>query len=193
VQASSCAVYGNTEQLPVSETHPPDPLSPYAATKLAAEQAGRLYSQLYGVATVALRFFNVYGPRQDPSSPYAAVVPRFIGALRDRQQPTIYGDGQQSRDFIFVGDIVRALWVAGTTPGIGGGVYNVGRGEACTILDLASMIGKQLGVGVRPHFAPTRDGEVRHSCADVTRFADQAGFRAETSLPEGLKATIGGI
>lgn len=190
VQASSCAIYGNTEQLPVSEAHTPEPLSPYATTKLAAEQAGQLYSQLYGVATVALRFFNVYGPRQDPASPYAAVVPRFIRALRNGEQPTIYGDGQQSRDFIFVGDIVRALWAAGTMPGIGGKVYNVGRGEAYAVLDLAHMIGELLGVGVQPHFAPTRDGEVRHSCADVTRFAQQAGFQAQASLYEGLQATI---
>jgi nucleoside-diphosphate-sugar epimerase len=190
VQASSCAIYGNTEQLPISEMHTPVPLSPYASTKLAAEQAGQLYSQLYGVATVALRFFNVYGPRQDPSSPYAAVVPRFIRALRSGQQPTIYGNGDQSRDFVFVGDIVRALWAAGTMPGIGGSVYNVGRGEAYSILDLAHMIGEVLGVGVQPHFAATRDGEVRHSCADVTRFKQQAGFQAQTSLYEGLKATI---
>jgi UDP-glucose 4-epimerase len=190
VQASSCAVYGNTEQLPVSEAHTPEPLSPYASTKLAAEQAGQLYSQLYGVATVALRFFNVYGPRQDPASPYAAVVPRFIRALRNGEQPTIYGDGKQSRDFIFVGDIVRALWAAGTMPGIGGKVYNVGRGEAYAVLDLAHMIGELLGVGVRPNFADTRDGEVRHSCADVTQFAQQAGFQAQASLYEGLQATI---
>ncbi|NCC36947.1 MAG: NAD-dependent epimerase/dehydratase family protein, partial [Chloroflexia bacterium] len=108
VQASTCAVYGNTEQLPVSEQTPVQPLSPYASTKLAAEQAGQLYQQLYGLATVALRFFNVYGPGQDPASPYAAVVPRFIAALRAGEQPCIFGDGLQSRDFVFVGDIVQA-------------------------------------------------------------------------------------
>jgi UDP-glucose 4-epimerase len=190
VQASSCAVYGNTERLPVHEATSPDPLSPYAATKLAAEQAGQLYTRLYGVATVALRFFNVYGPRQDPASPYAAVVPRFIAALRDGEQPTIYGDGRQSRDFIFVGDIVRALWVAGTALGIEGQVFNVGRGEACSILNLAHMIGDVLGIPVVPHIAAARDGEVLHSCADVTLLAKQAGFHARMTMREGLKATI---
>ncbi|HEX9370841.1 MAG TPA: NAD-dependent epimerase/dehydratase family protein [Roseiflexaceae bacterium] len=190
VQASSCAVYGDAARLPIDEDTPPEPLSPYAATKLAAEQAGRLYSRLYGLEAVALRFFNVYGPRQDPASPYAAVVPRFVAALRGGQQPTIYGDGGQSRDFVFVGDVVRALWVAATAPGIAGEVFNVGRGEARSVLDLAHTIGALLGVDVRPQFAPPRDGEVRHSRADVARFAERAGFRAATSLRAGLEATI---
>ncbi|MEI7769334.1 MAG: NAD-dependent epimerase/dehydratase family protein [Chloroflexales bacterium] len=190
VQASSCAVYGNTEQLPVHEATSPDPLSPYASTKLAAEQAGQLYTRLYGVATVSLRFFNVYGPRQDPASPYAAVVPRFIAALRSGQQPTIYGDGQQSRDFVFVGDIVQALWVAGTAPRIEGKIFNIGRGEACSILNLAQLIGELLGVPVTPHIAAARSGEVQHSCADVTLFAKQAGFHARMSVRDGLSATI---
>lgn len=190
VQASSCAVYGNSEQLPISEAEPPQPLSPYAATKLAAEQSGQLYTRLYGLETVALRFFNVYGPRQDPASPYAAVVPRFVAALRAGKQPTIYGDGQQSRDFVFVGDIVRALWVAATTPGSGGGIFNVGSGTASSVLDLTTTIGDLLGVAVQPHFAPARDGEVRHSRADVSLFATTAGFRSEVALREGLAAVI---
>lgn len=190
VQASSCAVYGNTETLPVSEAEPPQPLSPYATTKLAAEHLGQLYTHLYGVETVALRFFNVYGPRQDPASPYAAVVPRFIATLRAGQQPTIYGDGQQSRDFIFVGDIVRALWTAATTPGIGGAVFNVGSGRNWSIIELAQEVGLALGVPVDPHFAPARNGEVRHSRADVTLFAERTGFRTQTGLRVGLAATI---
>lgn len=190
VQASSCAVYGNTEQLPISEATPPDPLSPYAVTKLAAEQLGQLYSQLYGLDVVALRFFNVYGPRQDPASPYAAVVPRFVAALRSGQQPTIYGDGQQSRDFIFVGDIVRALWTAATSPGLAGSVLNVGAGQAWSILQLAEMISAALGVPLAPQLAPARSGEVRHSCGDVALFAERAGFRTQVSLREGLAATV---
>lgn len=190
VQASSCAVYGNTTILPASERLAPEPMSPYAATKLAAEQLGQLYTRLYGLEAVALRFFNVFGPRQDPASPYAAVVPRFIAALRDGRQPTIYGDGGQTRDFVFVGDIVRALWIAGTMPGIGGNVYNVGRGEQHTVLELAETIGDILGVGVHPTFALARDGEVRHSYADVSRFAEHAGFRARTSLRAGLELTM---
>lgn len=190
VQASSCAVYGNTERLPISEAEPPAPLSPYAVTKLAAEQLGQLYSQLYDLEVVALRFFNVYGPRQDPTSPYAAVVPRFIAALRSGQQPTIFGDGGQSRDFIFVGDIVRALWTAATTPNIAGSVFNVGCGQAWSILDLAREISDILGVPLAPNFAPQRQGEVRHSRADVSLFAERAGFRAMVSLREGLEAAV---
>ncbi len=190
VQASSCAVYGNTVCLPVSEAEPPRPLSPYALTKLAAEQAGQLYTSLYGLETVALRFFNVYGPRQDPASPYAAVVPRFIAALRAGQQPTIYGDGQQSRDFVFVGDIVRALWTAATTRGVAGAIFNVGSGANWSILELAQTIGRLLGVPVQPHFAPERSGEVRHSCADTTLFATRAGFHITTDLRQGLAETL---
>ncbi len=190
VQASSCAVYGNNERLPVSEMELPQPLSPYATTKLSAEYSGKLYTHLYNVETVALRFFNVYGPRQDPASPYAAVIPRFIEALTAGKQPTIYGDGKQSRDFIFVGDIVRALWTAATTPGIGGEVFNVGSGKNWSILELALMIGKILGINVEPNFLPARVGEVRHSCAEVSLFAEKANFRALTELPEGLEVTV---
>ncbi|HEU5089162.1 MAG TPA: NAD-dependent epimerase/dehydratase family protein, partial [Roseiflexaceae bacterium] len=191
VLASTCAIYGDTEKLPVSETDLPRPLSPYAATKLAAEHACNLYTHLYGLETVALRFFNVYGPRQDPASPYAAVVPKFVELLRAGKQPTIYGDGQQTRDFIFVGDIVRALQTAATAPGIGGEVFNVGRGQEYSVLDLAEAIADLLGIAVEPRFAPSRTGEVRHSRADISRFATLAGFHAETGLVTGLAATIG--
>jgi nucleoside-diphosphate-sugar epimerase len=190
VQASSCAIYGNTERLPVGEAEPPDPLSPYAVTKLAAERLGTMYAHLYSTETVALRFFNVYGPRQDPTSPYAAVVPRFIAALAEGRQPTIYGDGQQTRDFIFVGDIVRALWTAATAPDIAGGVFNAGSGQEWSILQLAHIIGNALGVEVQPTFAPAREGEVRHSRADVSLFAGRADFHAATTLEDGLKTTV---
>jgi nucleoside-diphosphate-sugar epimerase len=190
VQMSSSAIYGDTETLPVPEHEPPQPLSPYASSKLAAEQAGQLYSHLYGVETVALRGFNIYGPRQSPTSPYAAVVPRFIDALRRGQQPTIFGDGLQSRDFIYVGDLVQALWAAATAPGIGGEVFNAGRGEACSVLDLAHTLGELLGTPVQPHHAPPRSGEVRHSCAAVERLSERTGFRPQTSLREGLAATV---
>jgi nucleoside-diphosphate-sugar epimerase len=186
VQASSCAIYGNCERLPIAESEPPQPFSPYAMTKLAAEQAGQLYARLYDLEVVALRFFNVYGPRQDPTSPYAAAVPRFLAALQAGQQPTIYGDGLQSRDFIFVADIVRALWAAATVPGLAGEVFNVGRGEALSIRDLVDTLGDLLGVPIQPRFASPREGEVRHSLADVSRFAERAGFRAQVGLRQGL-------
>lgn len=190
ILASTCAVYGDTHKLPVSEQDPPAPLSPYAASKLAAEEALKLYTRLHGLETVSLRFFNVYGPRQDPASPYAAVVPRFIAALRAGGQPTIYGDGLQTRDFIYVGDIVESLRAAATLPGIAGAVFNVGRGEETSVLDLAETIGACLGQEVHPVFAPPREGEVRRSCADVSAFAG-AGFRARVTLREGLARTVG--
>ncbi|MCS6882514.1 MAG: GDP-mannose 4,6-dehydratase [Oscillochloridaceae bacterium] len=189
ILASTCAVYGDTHKLPVSEQDPPAPLSPYAASKLAAEEALKLYTRLHGLETVSLRFFNVYGPRQDPTSPYAAVVPRFIAALRAGGQPTIYGDGLQTRDFIYVGDIVESLRAAATLPGIAGAVFNVGRGEETSVLDLAETIGACLGREVHPIFAPPREGEVRRSRADVSAFA-AAGFRARVTLREGLARTI---
>ncbi|MBP1464306.1 GDP-mannose 4,6-dehydratase [Candidatus Chloroploca sp. M-50] len=190
VQASTCAVYGNTEQLPVSEQTPVQPLSPYASTKLAAEQAGQLYHHLYGLATVALRFFNVYGPGQDPASPYAAVVPRFVAALRAGEQPRIFGDGLQSRDFVFVGDIVQALWTAARSDHVAGGVFNVGTGRQASVGELAALIGAALQVKVEPIFLPPRAGEVRHSRADVTLFAERTGYHATTTLAEGLNATV---
>jgi nucleoside-diphosphate-sugar epimerase len=192
VQMSSSAVYGDTERLPVSEHDAPRPLSPYAASKLAAEQAGQLYTRLYGLETVAMRGFNIYGPRQSPTSPYAAVIPRFVAALSEGQQPTIFGDGLQSRDFIFVGDVVAALWAAATTPDIAGSVFNMGRGEALTVLDMAHMLGEVMGIEVQPQFAPPRPGDVRHSRADMSLLARQTGFQARVELREGLEATLAG-
>jgi len=189
VLASTCAVYGDSVRLPVRESELPAPLSPYAASKLAAEEAGKLYARRYSVETVALRFFNVYGPRQDPASPYAAVVPRFVAALRAGRQPTVFGDGMQTRDFIFVGDIVAGLWAAATLPGLGGAVFNLGRGEETSVLDLAHGIGAQLGVRVAPEFAPAREGEVLRSVADVSAFA-AVGFTARVALAEGLAQTV---
>jgi len=189
VLASTCAVYGDTTRLPVHEHDPLAPMSPYAGAKLAAEQACTLYARLYGVETVALRCFNIYGPRQDPASPYAAVVPRFLAALRAGGQPTIYGDGLQTRDFIYVGDIVAALWAAATLPGVAGALYNVGRGEATSVLALANGLGALLGVPVRPTFVPERAGEVRHSRADVAAFA-AVGFTAAVGLHAGLAHVV---
>jgi nucleoside-diphosphate-sugar epimerase len=192
VQASTCAVYGNTSQLPAREDSRPDPLSPYAATKLAAEQAGRLYTQLYGMQVTALRFFNVYGPRQDPASPYAAAIPRFAEAMRAGRQPTIFGDGLQTRDFVYVGDIVQALWAASQAPGAAGEVLNVGRGAECSVVDLVRTIGELLAIDVDPIFLPAREGEVRRSQADASRLAELTGFRAATDLRTGLALTLAG-
>lgn len=188
VQMSSCAVYGNPEQLPIDETTPPDPLSPYAVSKRAAEQYGVLYSRLYGIETVALRGFNIYGPRQDPHSPYSSVIPRFLAALSRGEPPVIFGDGLQSRDFVFVGDVVSALWAVATTDGLGGEVLNIGSGKELSIRDLAQTIGTFLGQPIAPRFEAARSGEARHSRADVSRLAERTGFRPQTSLREGLEA-----
>lgn len=190
VHMSSSAVYGLTLTVPISEQTQPNPISPYGLTKLSAEQAGHLYTSLYGLDTVALRGFNIYGPGQDPSSPYAAVVPRFIAALRAGEQPTIYGTGQQTRDFIYVGDVVQGLWVAATTSSLGGLVFNIGQGQQTTIQSLAQRVGEVMGVAVSPRFAPPRDGEVLHSCADVSLLADHTGFRPAVSLQKGLELTV---
>jgi nucleoside-diphosphate-sugar epimerase len=192
VQVSSAAVYGDPAQVPTPEETPPEPLSPYGLSKHIAEEYGQLYSRLYGLECVALRFFNVYGPGQDPRSPYAAAVPRFVEALASGQQPTVFGDGQQTRDFTFVEDNVRALWAAASAPGIGGAVFNVGRGQPVSVLELINTLGELLGVEARPHFAPARAGEIRHSCADVGSFAARAGFRAQVGLREGLGKTLEG-
>jgi nucleoside-diphosphate-sugar epimerase len=191
VLASTCAVYGDTNSLPIAEGEPPAPVSPYAAAKLAAEEACRLYSRCYGLECVALRFFNVYGPRQDPASPYAAVVPRFVAALREGQQPTIFGDGLQTRDFVYVGDVVDGLRAAAELPGVAGQIFNLGRGEEVSVLDLANALGALLGVAVSPQFVAPRPGELRRSCADISAFAN-AGFRASVPLREGLALTIRG-
>lgn len=189
VLASTCAVYGDTACLPVRETDPVAPLSPYAATKLAAEQACGLYARLYGVEAVALRFFNVYGPRQDPASPYAAAIPRFLEALRAGRRPTIFGDGLQTRDFVAVADVVGGLRAAATLPGVAGAVFNLGRGEETSVRELVGMLAEILGVQAEVAYAPAREGEIRRSCADTAAFAG-AGFRATVGLREGLSRMV---
>jgi nucleoside-diphosphate-sugar epimerase len=190
VQASTCAVYGDNASIPLVEYAVPRPLSPYAVTKLAAEHLGQLYSALYGLEVVALRFFNVYGPGQDPGSPYAAVVPRFLQRLAGGEPITIFGDGQQSRDFVYVGDIVQALWSAAVAPDVGGEIFNVARGEAHSVLDLATILSDTLGTSLQFDFAPARAGEVRHSCGDPSRLLARTGFRAQTGLADGLALTV---
>jgi nucleoside-diphosphate-sugar epimerase len=190
VQVSTCAVYGNTERLPASEDDNPNPMSPYAATKLAAEHAGTLFTALYGLDVVSLRFFNVYGPRQDPLSPYAAAIPRFIAAIRSGGQPTIYGDGRQTRDFVYVGDIVRAMFAAANAPQAAGQVINVGRGEECSVIELVEMIGQLTDIKVQPLFLPARPGEVQRSVASVAKLHALIGYQANTDLQTGLRQTL---
>jgi len=192
VHASSTAVYGDDEQLPKREEMPTCPRSPYALQKLTGELYCEQYARLYGLETVALRYFNVFGPRQDPKSMYAGVIPLFVAALQAGARPRIFGDGEQSRDFIYVKDVVAANRAAARAPSsVAGKAINVGRGERTSLLELLALIAAALGVPTpEPVFEPERPGDVRHSQADVTRAASWLGFRAEVPLDQALRETV---
>lgn len=167
IYASSAAVYGDTETLPVSERAPVHPLSPYAADKLAGEHYLGFYAAKHGLRTTAFRFFNIYGPRQDPSSPYSGVISIFIERVRRGQPLTIFGDGRQTRDFVYVRDLIDVLTAALAAQSTNGAVLNVGRGVACSLLDLIASLERLVGRAVPRRFEPARVGDVRHSRADV--------------------------
>lgn len=188
VFASSTAVYGDSEVLPKREDMEIDPVSPYAATKYMGEVYCRLFSRMYNVPTLALRYFNVFGPRQDPQSQYAAVIPRFIARMLAGEQPTIYGDGEQSRDFVFVEDVVTANVLAAESKAHGTAV-NIAYGQRFTLNQLVEMLGKSLGRSFKPIYEAPRAGDIRHSEADVSRARELLGFRPKISLPEGLERT----
>jgi UDP-glucose 4-epimerase len=190
VFASSAAVYGDVAELPVGEDAPKTPLSPYGIDKYASELALDYYASVHGVATTALRFFNVYGPRQDPSSPYSGVISIFTDRARAGKPLTIFGDGQQTRDFVYVGDVVRAI-VAGLGDGNSRLVANVGMGGEITVLELARTIVELCGGRSVVEHAPPRAGEILKSRARVDRLRDQLGVVAETKLVDGLWMTIG--
>ncbi|MBM3673094.1 MAG: SDR family oxidoreductase [Actinobacteria bacterium] len=194
VAASSSSVYGGAAPLPSREDFPSSPRSPYAVTKAAMEQYCRVYHELLGLETVCLRYFNVFGPRQRHDSEYAAVVPLFVTALRNRQRPTIFGDGQQRRDFTFVTDVVRANLLASTaaTTDCGGHVYNVAGGQQHTVLDLLHQIADLVGVDADPVYADPRPGEIRDSAADLTAAGRDLGFVPEYSLEDGLAVLVRG-
>jgi UDP-glucose 4-epimerase len=191
VFAGTCAAYGDDPTLPKTEDLPPRPLSPYAIQKLAAEHYCQRFTALYGLETVVLRYFNVFGPRQDASSSYAGVIPLFVSALARGRQPVIYGDGLQTRDFVHVRDVVRANRLAALAPAAAGEVFNVGRGEAVTVRALFDAIARELGAGgVQPAFAPERPGDIRHSLADASRARRVLGWSPRMSLAEGLRDTV---
>lgn len=190
VYASSSSIYGDSPTLPKREDMLPMPKSPYATTKLTGEHYCRVFYQVYGLETVALRYFNVFGPRQDPTSHYAAVVPRFVTALLRGEPPTVYGDGLQSRDFTYVANVVQANLLAATVPGIAGENFNVACGERYSLLDLLAALGDILGTQVAPVYAPARPGDVRHSLADITAIQEKLGYRVEVDFYEGLRRTV---
>jgi len=187
IYSSSAAVYGETPVLPQREETPPDPLSPYALTKLVGEYYCSLFSQLYNLATISLRYFNVFGSRQDPLSPYANVIPLFIGRIAQGLPPVIYDDGEQSRDFVYVDDVVQAN-LLGMREGVEG-VYNIGSGISATINELAETILSIMRKDLKPVHADPRPGDPRHALADITE-ASRFGYKPKFSLAEGLEAII---
>ena len=190
VYAASSSAYGNSARLPKRESDPTAPLSPYAAAKLAGEHYCAAFSEVYGLETVRLRYFNVFGPRQTPDSPYAAVIPLFIRALTSGQSPTIHGDGEQSRDFTFVADVVRANLLAASAPGVSGRLYNVACGRRTSLLELVALLNELLGTNIAPTHAAPRVGDVKHSLADIERAREELGYRPTTDMKEGLRRCL---
>lgn len=190
VYASSSSVYGDSPTLPKSEDMPTNPLSPYAASKLAGEAYCRAFTKVYGLETVSLRYFNVFGPRQDPLSPYAAVVPRFIDALLHHRAPIIFGDGRQSRDFTFIANVVQANLLAIRAPGVAGEVFNIACGQSVDLLTVLHSLTKLLGQAIDPEYQAPHAGDIRHSLADISKAQRLLGYQPVTSFCKGLSETV---
>jgi nucleoside-diphosphate-sugar epimerase len=190
VFASSSSVYGSDPSIPKLETQPTIPRSPYALSKLTGENYCRLFFELYGVPTVALRYFNVFGPRQNPDSQYAAVIPSFIKLLLHGKPPVIFSDGNQSRDFTFIDNVVQANVKACTSPAAPGKIYNIGCGSRTSIIHLFELISKIIGTFIKPVYSPERPGDVRNSSANINAASSDLGYEPSVNLIKGLQATI---
>jgi nucleoside-diphosphate-sugar epimerase len=190
VCASSSSVYGDTPALPKKETQTPAPASPYAVTKLTGELYCRTFFQLFGLETFSLRYFNVFGPRQDPNSQYSAVIPRFISALLKGKPPVIEGDGQQSRDFSYIDNVVEANLLAMKAQAGFGDAFNVACGRSMTVLQLADHLTQLLGVAIQPVHVQPRSGDVRHSLADISKAESILSYRPRVDSITGLKYTV---
>lgn len=190
VYAASSSAYGLPPNDLQSEDDPLNPLSPYAAAKLAGELYCQSFNASYGLSTVRLRFFNVFGPRQRADSPYSGVIALFTAALTAGRAPVVFGDGLQSRDFVYVSDVVQALLKAAEAPGASGRVYNVGTGRGTSVLDLLAALNRVLGTDVAPRHEPARSGDVRHSRADVSRARLELGYAPVVAFEEGLRKTV---
>ncbi|HEX5132898.1 MAG TPA: SDR family oxidoreductase [Candidatus Krumholzibacteria bacterium] len=190
VYASSSSVYGDSEVLPKVEGMTPNPRSPYAVAKLAAEYYCGVFAQLHGMTTVALRYFNVFGPRQDPNSQYSAVIPIFVKALIEGKAPTIHGDGEQSRDFTFIENVVAANLLACEADISGGHVYNIACGGRYTLNQLYDALAAQVGSSLRPVYGQPRAGDVKHSMAGIDKIQKELGYRVGVSFEDGIERTV---
>ncbi len=190
ITSSSSSVYGDVARPPMRETMPTVPLSPYAVAKLAAEGYTRVFASLYAMSTVSLRYFNVFGPRQEPDSPYAAAIPKFIRAYVRKEPPVVYGDGRQSRDFTYVDNVVQANLDAASASDLGGQALNIAAGQPRSVLDLLDAISHLFGERIEPRFDPPRPGDIRDSHADVSLAARLIGYRTRVSFADGLRRTV---
>jgi len=190
VFAASSSAYGDQPTLPKVETMAPSPLSPYAVSKLTGEYYCQAFTVCYGLETVCLRYFNIYGPRQDPESVYAAVIPKFITAMLAGERPVIFGDGEQSRDFTYVEDCVQSNLLACTAPSAPGRVFNIACGSRYTLNALVAMLNRILGTSLEPVYDPPRPGDVRHSQADISAAREVLGYQPRDDLEAGLRKTV---
>jgi UDP-glucose 4-epimerase len=190
VFAGSSSVFGDQPTSSKRETDPCAPISPYGASKLAGEIYCQAFTATYGLETVTLRYFNVFGPRQDPDSPYSAVIPLFITAMLAGRSPVVYGDGQQSRDFSYVANVVHANLLAADAPGIAGRVFNVANGRTTSLLELIAALNRLLGTNVQPEHAPPRAGDIRESLADITQARTWLKYEPQIGFEDGLRRSI---
>ena len=191
VFAASSSAYGDTEVLPKEEKMPSDPLSPYAVGKYTGELYAKVFASIYKLPTVSLRYFNIFGPYQDPASEYAAVIPKFIQLMLKGDRPIIYGDGEQSRDFTYIDNAVQANLLACRSEKVGGGeVINVACGERYSLNDLVRMLNEVLGTDIEPLYSEARSGDVKHSLADISRARELLDYRVDVGFKEGLRRTV---
>ena len=190
VYAGSSSAYGDQPTSSKRETDLPAPISPYGAAKLAAEYYCRAFSATYGFETVTIRYFNVFGPRQDPFSQYSAVIPLFITAMLDGRQPTIFGDGHQSRDFTYIANVVHANLLAADAPGISGHVFNVANGRQTSLLELVAALNRHLGTKIQPKHEPPRAGDIKESLADISQARRLLGYEPQVYFDDGLQQSI---
>jgi UDP-glucose 4-epimerase len=190
VYASSSSAYGDAKQFPQKETHLPVPISPYGVSKLAAENYCVTFAKTFGLETVSLRYFNVFGPRQNPDSKYSAVIPAFLFTMMKGGRPVVEWDGKQSRDFTYVGNVVAANLNACTAPGVSGEVFNVACGSTVSVIGIVNELNKLIGTNIKPVYAPKRRGDVRKTCADVSKMKRMLKVRKIIGFEEGLERTV---